>query len=85
LDGPQGRRPLRRTSGRQDNTKINIKTIDCGFGLDSFAPVEKLMGHSYEQGNETQNYWVFGHFPSPGIPENRKHDVSETGSIVVLM
>jgi hypothetical protein len=31
-----------------------------------------------------QNYWVFGLFPSPGILENRKHDVSETGSVSVL-
>jgi hypothetical protein len=26
----------------------------------------------------TQNYWVLGLFPSSGILENRKHDVSET-------
>jgi hypothetical protein len=26
----------------------------------------------------TQNYWVFRLFPSSGILENRKHDVSET-------
>jgi hypothetical protein len=26
----------------------------------------------------TQNYWVLGFFPSSGILENRKHDVSET-------
>jgi hypothetical protein len=26
----------------------------------------------------TQNYWVFGHFPSSGIVGTRKHDVSET-------
>jgi hypothetical protein len=25
----------------------------------------------------TQNYWVFGHFPSSGIVGTRKHDVSE--------
>jgi hypothetical protein len=25
---------------------------------------------------KTQNYWVFGHFPSSGILENIKHDVS---------
>jgi hypothetical protein len=25
-----------------------------------------------------QNYWVFGPFPSSGILETRKHDVSET-------
>jgi hypothetical protein len=34
--------------------------------------------------NNTQNYWVFGLFPSSGILENRKHDVSETGSVLVL-
>jgi hypothetical protein len=28
----------------------------------------------------TQNYWIFGLFPSSGILETRKHDVSETGS-----
>jgi hypothetical protein len=32
----------------------------------------------------TQNYWIFGLFPSSGILENRKHDVSETGSVSVL-
>jgi hypothetical protein len=30
-----------------------------------------------------QNYWVFGLFLSSGILENRKHDVSETGSVSV--
>jgi hypothetical protein len=28
-----------------------------------------------------QDYWVFGLFPPFGILENRKHDVSETGSV----
>jgi hypothetical protein len=32
----------------------------------------------------TQNYRVLGLFPSSGILENRKHDVSETGSGSVL-
>jgi hypothetical protein len=32
----------------------------------------------------TQNYWVFGLFPSSGVLENRKHDVSETESVSVL-
>jgi hypothetical protein len=31
-----------------------------------------------------QNYWIPGLLPSSGIPENRKHDVSETGSVSVL-
>jgi heme/copper-type cytochrome/quinol oxidase subunit 1 len=31
-----------------------------------------------------QNYWVFGLFPSTGILETRKHDVSETGSVSFL-
>jgi hypothetical protein len=33
----------------------------------------------------TQNYWVFGFFPSSGILETREHDVSETGSVSVHM
>jgi hypothetical protein len=32
----------------------------------------------------TQNYWVSGLFPSSGILETKKHDVSETGSVSVL-
>jgi hypothetical protein len=32
----------------------------------------------------TQNYWVFGLFPSSGILGTRKHDVLETGSVSVL-
>jgi hypothetical protein len=32
----------------------------------------------------TQNFWVFGLFPSSGTLENRKHDISETGSVSVL-
>jgi hypothetical protein len=34
--------------------------------------------------NTTQNYWDFGHCPSSGVPETRKHSVSETGSVSVL-
>jgi hypothetical protein len=34
--------------------------------------------------NTPQNYWVFGLFPTSGILENRKHDISETGSVSVL-
>jgi hypothetical protein len=32
----------------------------------------------------TQNYWVFRLFPSSGVLDNRKHDVSEIGSVSVL-
>jgi hypothetical protein len=32
----------------------------------------------------TQNHWVFGLFPLSGFLENRKRDVSETGSDSVL-
>jgi hypothetical protein len=34
--------------------------------------------------NQLQDYWVFWTFPSSGILETRKHDVSETGSVSVL-
>jgi hypothetical protein len=32
----------------------------------------------------TQGYWVFGHILSSGILENRKHDVTQTGPVLVL-
>jgi hypothetical protein len=32
----------------------------------------------------TQSCWVFLTFPSTGVLENRKHDVSESGSVSVL-
>jgi hypothetical protein len=32
----------------------------------------------------TENYWIFGNFPSPGILENRKHHVLETGAVSIL-
>jgi hypothetical protein len=32
-----------------------------------------------------QNYWVFKLFPTPDILGTRKHDISETGSVSVLM
>jgi hypothetical protein len=32
----------------------------------------------------TQNYWVWGLCPAPGILETRKHKVSVTGSVSVL-
>jgi hypothetical protein len=32
----------------------------------------------------TQNYWVFGLFPSSGRLESSKYDVSETESVSVL-
>jgi hypothetical protein len=35
--------------------------------------------------HDTQNYCVLGLFPSSGILENRKDDVSENGSVSVLM
>jgi hypothetical protein len=35
--------------------------------------------------DDTQNYWVFGLFPSSGILGNRRHNVSETGSVSVWL
>jgi hypothetical protein len=31
--------------------------------------------------HNTQNYWIFGFYPSTGILKNRKHNVSETGTV----
>jgi hypothetical protein len=43
------------------------------------GPVDCLNIHSI-----TQDYWAFWTFPSSGILETRKHDISETGSVSVL-
>jgi hypothetical protein len=34
--------------------------------------------------NNTQNYWVFGLFPTSYILKTKKHNVSETGFVSVL-
>jgi hypothetical protein len=44
----------------------------------------KRNGDSFNCYYYSQNYWVFGLLPSSGILENRKHDVSETGSVSAL-
>jgi hypothetical protein len=45
---------------------------------------EPLESDSGEDESDSQNYCVFGLFPSSGILENRKDDASETGSDTVL-
>jgi hypothetical protein len=42
-----------------------------------------VRGYVSEKVNQ-KNFWVFGLLASSGILENRKHDVSETGSVSVL-
>jgi hypothetical protein len=62
------------------------------FGRDFEAPTASpplLIGQKANKFENTSkmstlDYWVFGLFPSSGILENRKHDVSETGSVSVL-
>jgi hypothetical protein len=34
--------------------------------------------------DDTQNYWVFGLFPSSGILGDRGHDISETGFVSIF-
>jgi hypothetical protein len=33
---------------------------------------------------DSQNYWGFGLYPSPGVLKTREHNVKETGSVSVL-
>jgi hypothetical protein len=42
-----------------------------------YSVIEQFLTVVYNK----QNYWVFVLFPSSGILENRKHDISETGSV----
>jgi hypothetical protein len=48
------------------------------LGVQAVAQKKKPLS---QMGKNIQNYWYFGLFPSSGILENRKHDVSETGSV----
>jgi hypothetical protein len=52
------------------------------YKLNAFRQFSKYMHLCFKA--VTQNYWVFGLCPSPGILETRKHNVSETGSVSVL-
>jgi hypothetical protein len=46
-----------------------------------FIEVKEIHG---KQSKNIQYYWVFGRFPSSGILENRKRDVSENEFVSVL-
>jgi hypothetical protein len=46
--------------------------------------INYFMKEMIKENKITNNYWVFGLFPSSSILETRKHDVSETGSVSVL-
>jgi hypothetical protein len=46
-----------------------------------YSPQHPVLKHPL---SVPQNYWLFGLFPSSGILENSKQDVSETGSVSVL-
>jgi hypothetical protein len=66
--------PSPNSSNTQWNLFIRIEKV----------PVLFKNGKCFRQEYFSQNYWVFGLFASSGILENRKHDVSETGSVSVL-
>jgi hypothetical protein len=40
--------------------------------------------YKWKTKSSAQNYWVFGHFQSSSILENRKNEISETGSVSIL-
>jgi hypothetical protein len=52
----------------------------CSY--ESYFILEML--ESLQRNRMAQNYWVYGLFPSSSILGNRKHDVSENGSVSVL-
>jgi hypothetical protein len=53
-----------------------LRNVNCSETGSEYGPVIGFC-------SDIQNYWVFGLFPSSGILENRKHDVSGTGSVSV--
>jgi hypothetical protein len=62
-------------------SRVHLGSYSTGTG-DYFSG-KKLLGRKAEH-STPQNYWLFWTFPSSGILETRKHDVSETGSVSVL-
>jgi hypothetical protein len=60
---------------------IEVKKFTKFISVDiHFTPLQNLVNFMLQ----IQNYLVFGLFPLSGILQNRKHDVSETGSVSVL-
>jgi hypothetical protein len=72
---------IRTNTGRvyisKNRRKENIQKND-------FTQITETTFRWILKGSDTQNYWVFGLFPTSGILGNRKHDVSETGSVSIF-
>jgi hypothetical protein len=67
------------------NFHTAVWTCMISLSVGSISDIPGLAGHhQHIAERKLQNYWVFGLFPSSGILETRKHDISETGSPSVL-
>jgi hypothetical protein len=76
--------------------KLKMSTYNCRLETAEYFKQLVYGKHDYKVKEEirfwrvltmvynTQDYCVFWTFPSSGILETRKHDVSETGSVSVL-
>jgi hypothetical protein len=71
----------------------NLLTIDHSVTIQSLRtvryffitePILRKVICTYIGVYNSENYWVFGLFPSFGILKTVKHNVSETGSVSVL-
>jgi hypothetical protein len=67
--------PLQSSESIRHNILYNSRASVCPSPAESGQVLIKI--------KNKQNFWVFGLFSSSGILENRKHDVSETGSVSV--
>jgi hypothetical protein len=72
------------SDNRAEDRTGNIKITSSALLQQQMHYVEGKQQHVLLHSQMGIQYWVFGHCPSSGILETRKHSVSETGSVSVL-
>jgi hypothetical protein len=68
---------------KEKQKKFDQNVSGCSY-FKRFLPLRKIRPYHKFQFTCSQNYWVSGRCPSSGILNNRKQNVSETGSISAL-
>jgi hypothetical protein len=74
----------RHWSRQEDDVRSDLGEMECGDERIHLAHGISIGELFMNTAKSPQNYCFLWTFPSSGILETRKHDVSETGSISVL-
>jgi hypothetical protein len=75
------KQPAQKNLDKTYDLHLNVRLTSIHFPKRTEYDTEQTGRALYKA--RTKNCWVFGLFPSSGILENIKHDVSETGSVSV--